>query len=361
MAVRMKDIAKDLGISIVTVSKVLRNYSDIGPETRERVLRRIKELNYQPSLHAQGLASGQSFMIGFIVPDLVHAFFSEVAESLASAVRHKGFGLVIACSNEDPKLEELEIALMIRRRVDALIVASCQADSQSLRKAAEDQPLILLDRCFDDFQSNFVGTNDLLVGEMATEHLLEMGFRRIAHIGGQKVSTSVGRLEGYQKALSRHRISVPETYVLRRLRSDAAGDTTGRQAMEKLLRLTPRPDAVFCYNDPAAIGAMNAIIAAGLRVPEDIAVIGAGNIRYAESLRVPLSSIEVPSAALGVQAGKLSLRLIASKKVQPPRTILVQPKLIARESTKNKSNEKTQSLKKSRQNQHGKDPRRALK
>ena len=188
-----------------------------------------------------------------------------------------------------------------------------------------------------------------------------MGFQRIAHIGGQKVSTSVRRLEGYQKALSRHRISVPETYVLRRLRSDAAGDTTGRQAMEKLLRLTPRPDAVFCYNDPAAIGAMNAIIAAGLRVPEDIAVIGAGNIRYAESLRVPLSSIEVPSAALGVQAGKLSLRLIASKKVQPPRTILVQPKLIARESTKNKSNEKTQSLKKSRQNQHGKDPRRALK
>jgi LacI family transcriptional regulator len=103
--------------------------------------------------------------------------------------------------------------------------------------------------------------------------------------------------------------------------------------MEKLLQLKPLPDAVFCYNDPAAIGAMTAIIAAGLRIPEDIAIVGAGNIRYAESLRVPLSSVDVSSAALGEHAGKLAIELTVKKRVTRPRTILVRPKLIVRESS----------------------------
>ena len=109
MAVRMKDIAEELGVSTVTVSKVFNNHKDIGAATRERVLRRIKELNYQPNLHAQGLASGQSFMIGLVVPDLVHVFFSEVAKSISKVIRQQGYGLVISSSNDDPGLEREEI------------------------------------------------------------------------------------------------------------------------------------------------------------------------------------------------------------------------------------------------------------
>ncbi len=334
MIVRMKDIAKDLGVSIGTISKVLHNHKDISSETRERVLRRINEVNYQPSLYAQGLASGQSCIVGLIVPDLVYAFFSEVAKNISSAIRKKGFGLLIASSDEDPELENHEIALMIRRHVDVLIVASCQTDSRSLQKAATEVPLILLDRRFKDFQANFVGTNDLLVGEMATEHLLERGFRKIAHIGGQEISPSVDRFHGYKKALAHHRISVPDSYILRRAHSDESADTTGRHAMEILLRLIPRPDAVFCHNDPAAIGAMNAITASGLNIPQDVAVIGAGNIRYAESLRVPLSSVDVSSSALGERAGNLALQMIGNKKAQSPKSIIVQPKLVVRDSTK---------------------------
>jgi LacI family transcriptional regulator len=336
MAVRMKDIAKDLGVSIVTVSKVFNNHKDISPATRERVLRRMKELNYQPSLHAQGLVSGQSFMVGLIVPDLVHAFFSEVAKSISAMVRKKGFGLVISSSNDDPQLEQDEISLMVRHRIDVLVVASCQEDSKSLRAVAKETPLVLLDRRFRNFDANFVGTDDVLVGKMATEHLIEMGYRRIAHIGGRKTSTSLGRMEGYKKALARHRIVVPDSYVITRKRSDESGDTTGRQAMESLLKLKPRPNAVFCFNDPAAIGAMNAIISAGLRIPEDIALIGAGNIRYAESFRVPLSTIDVSSSALGEFAGNLALQLAAQKRPAQPKTIVVQPKLIIRDSTRAK-------------------------
>ena len=333
MTVRMKDIAADLGISIVTVSKVLNNHHDISEVTRARVLRRIKELNYRPNLHARGLASGQSFMIGLIVPDLVHAFFSEVAQNLAGTIRRKGFGLMIASSNEDAAFEREEIELMIRRRVDVLIVASCQPNASQLRKAAEEVPLILLDRRFDDFEGNFVGTDDPLVGRLATEHLLQMGYTRVAHIGGQKTSTSYGRLQGYRDTLTRHQLTIRESYIVGRKRADVGGDVSGRLAMEKLLLLKPLPDAVFCYNDPAAIGAMTAIISAGLSIPGDIAIVGAGNIRYAESLRVPLSSVEVSSAALGEHAGKLAVELTLKKRKARPRTILVRPKLMIRDSS----------------------------
>jgi LacI family transcriptional regulator len=296
----------------------------------------MKELNYQPSLHAQGLASGQSFMVGLIVPDLVHAFFSEVAKGISKVIRQKGYGLVIASSNDDPRLEQEELSQMMRHKMDALIVASCQETSKHLRKIAADVPLILLDRRYDDLETYFVGTNDLLVGQMATEHLIKRGYRRIAYIGGKRASTSLGRLEGYRQALLRNGISVPEAYILRRKHSDESGDTTGCQAMEKLLKLKPRPDAVFCFNDPAAVGAMNAILAAGLRIPEDIALIGAGNIRYADSFRVPLSSIDVSCQALGEAAGNLVMQLILNNKSVREKSIVLAPKLIIRDSTRAK-------------------------
>jgi LacI family transcriptional regulator len=330
----MKDIAEELGISVVTVSKVFNNHKDISAATRERVLRRMKELNYQPSLHAQGLASGRTLMVGLIVPDLVHAFFSEIAKSISDSLRKKGFGLVIASSNEEPELEQQEIEQMMRRRVDVLILASCQSNSKSVLRVKEQKvPLILIDREFTGFDSHFVGTDDVLVGELATEHLIATGRRRIAHIGGQQVSTSKGRLLGYRRAMARHGLVVPPAYVIRRRRGDYSGDKTGQQAMERLLRLTPRPDAVFCYNDPASIGAMNAILAAGLRIPEDIAIVGSGNIRYADSFRVPLSSVDVNRQALGEEAGNLALQLAAGAKGMRHSKIIVPPVLVVRLSS----------------------------
>jgi len=334
MAVRMKDIADDLGVSVVAVSKALKGHLDISAATRERVMSRAKELNYQPSLNAQALASGQSYMVGFIVPDLVHAFFSEIAKSLSSVLRSKGYGLLISSSDENPAIEKREIEQMIRHRVAVLLLASCQHEPDSLLKISEQNvPYILVDRRFRRHKAHFIGTNDVRLGELATEHLIALGRRKIAHIGGQQVSTSIDRLQGYRNALARHRIQIPEAYVVTRAHGDESGDITGREAMEKLLQVAPRPDAVFCYNDPAAIGAMNAIIAAGLRIPEDIAIVGAGNIRYSESLRVPLTSIDVSSAALGRRAGKLVLQIMVGKAPPRPESILVAPKLIVRQST----------------------------
>src|ERR1700761_1659007 len=160
MAVKMKDIENDLGLSLVTVSKALRNHPDISKKTRERIQARVKELNYRPNLAARSLVTGRSSLVGLIVPDLSHPFFADVAKGLSAVLREHGYFLVIASSEEDPALEEQEIEHMLAHRLDALVVATCQTNPESLRRVQHgDTPLILLDRYFDDFDSHFVGSD----------------------------------------------------------------------------------------------------------------------------------------------------------------------------------------------------------
>src|SRR3982751_5320200 len=126
MSVRLKDIAHDLSLSVVTVSKVLRDHPDISAETRERVLKRMKELHYRPNLAARALVTGRSNIVGLIVPDLVHPFFGQVARALSSVLRKKGYSLVLSSSEDDPELELQEIDQLLARRVDVLVIASSQ-------------------------------------------------------------------------------------------------------------------------------------------------------------------------------------------------------------------------------------------
>src|SRR5258708_28426517 len=189
MPVRMKDIAQELGVSVVTVSKVLRNHSDISLETRERVLRAMKEQNYRPNLAARALVTGRSFIVGLVVPDLVHPFFGVVAKGLSKALRKKDYNLVLASSEEDPALEREEIEQMLARRVDAIAVASSQTSTESFQRIEEHgTPFILIDRKFPGMDANFIGVDDEAVGVQVTEHLIQAGCRRIAHIGGPGVS-----------------------------------------------------------------------------------------------------------------------------------------------------------------------------
>lgn len=334
MAIRLKDIARDLGISVVTVSKVLRNHEDISTETRARVLRRMKELNYQPNLAARALVTGRSHLIGLIVPDLVHPFFAEVAKGISSVLRGRGYGLVIASSEEDPDLEKQEIGQMLARRLDVLLIASTQWTVESFRKIEEqERPYVLVDRRFSGLAANFVGTDDLAVGRMATEHLLQNGCKRVAYVGGEHVSTARDRAEGYRSALTSAGLPILREHTVCWVRYDDAADLTGYKAAKELLALPNRPDGIFCSNDPIAMGAMTAILEAGLRIPEDACIIGVGNVRYAGALRVPLSSIDQDSAFLGSRSAELGLSLLEKGTVQRPMEIILRPKLIVRESS----------------------------
>ncbi len=331
----MKDIARDLNVSVVTVSKVLRNHSDIGPETRERVLKRIKELNYQPNLAARSLVTGRTYTIGLVVPDLVHPFFAQVAKGLVKRLRPKGYSLIISSSEEDPDLERQEIEHLLARQVDALIVASARTSPDVFEKM-EDQktPVILIDRRFTGVKLNYVGVDDVEIGYMATRHLVDIGRQRIAHIRGRDLSNGLGRLEGYRKALAESKLSAPPEYVVEGRSTDESGDVSGYNAMKQLLALNPQPDAVFCFNDPTAMGAMKAILEAGLNIPKDIAVVGAGNLRYSDQLRVPLTTVDQSSYELGERAAKLALKAIETKSKVPPKKVMLEPKLIVRESSR---------------------------
>lgn len=334
MAVTMKDIARDLGVSVVTVSKVIRNSGGISEATRQRVLKRMKELKYRPNLAARALVTGRSFSVGLIVPDLVHPFFAELAKGLSGVLRSKGYSLIISSSEEDADLERSEIEQLLSRRVDALLIASTQWSVESFRRIEEHEtPYVLVDRKFIGLAANFVGVDDELVGRIGTEHLIVNGYRTIAHIAGAHVSPAVGRLEGYRRALSRHNLDIPADYVIQRSQADDSGDVTGYQSMKTLLGLDPRPDAVFCYNDSAAVGAMKAILDSGLRIPQDVALVGCGDTRYCDVLRVPLSSVGQDTHRLGDCAAGLVLSLIDAQGLVIPKTILVEPTLVARASS----------------------------
>lgn len=332
MAVRMKDIAEDLKVSVVTVSKVLRNQGDISDETRRRVLKRAKELNYQPNWIARGLVTRKTFLIGLVLPDLMHSFFAEIAKGVSRKMRAGGYNTVIAYSEEDPQVEEQEIEGLLARRVDGLIIASAQAPKQTqIFQRIEDEkvPYVLIDRQVAGVEANFVGVSDEQIGRLATEHLLSQGCKRLAHIRGPENTTGIGRCNGFLDACSAHGIDTPSGWIVPGLFNDEGG----LEAMRKLLALQPLPDGVVCYNDPVAAGALKAILEAGLRAPEDIAVIGAGNVHYSDLLRVPLSTVDQNSTAIGGNAADLLLELLGSTIPVKPRIILIEPELRERESS----------------------------
>lgn len=358
MAVRLKDIAQDLGLSVVTISKALRNHPDIAEETRERVLQRVKELDYQPNLMARSLVTGRSYLIGLVVPGLMHPFFAEVARSLSSVIGQQGYSLVLSSSEENPELEVREIQQLTARRLDALVIASSGTEREAFdRLDSHSVPYVLIDREIPGLSANFVGVDDEAVGRIATEHLIEQGYRRIAHIRGRDNSTGMRRLEGYRKALQSAGIEHSESRVVKRANVDIDSVRMGAEAMRMLLKRRPRPDAVFAYNDPLAIGAMDTILDAGLRVPEDIAVIGCGNLHYNTSLRVPLSSIDQRSSVIGERTASILLRAIESKTKPQPVSVILDPSLVARASTLRKPSRKQQGDT-SRRSQHGRKPAR---
>jgi len=278
--------------------------------------------------------TGRSYLVGLIVPDLLHPFFAEIAKSLSREIGFKGYSLIIASSDEDPELEAREIRQLQARHLDALVIASCALNNTSIDQLAfHGNPYVLIDRNFSKVKSNFVGTDDEAAGRIATEHLIQMGCQRIAHIGGRSNSTGHGRLKGYQAALQSHGLHYREEYVVSRPHVDADSIEQGKQAMQMLLERKVRPDGVFCYNDPLAIGAMETIFEEGLSVPNDVAVIGCGNLHYDSSLRVPLSSIDQQNANIGRRAGEVVLEIIESKLPKPPQKIVFEPALVARLST----------------------------
>ena len=331
----MKRIAGELGVSITTVSKVLNNRHDIGDDTRARVLAKVAELGYQPNAVARSLTLRRTHTLGVVIPDLMHSFFVEIVAGLESVASRRGYGILLCSSSEDPDKERQELEMLRQRQVDGVVLGSANAvgNTDLLQRLTTLGGLVMIDRDdHPDVPCDRVLTDDEEVGRLATAHLIAQGRRTIGHITGTSVVHARRRADGYRKALKAAGIKSKVEWMVR----GGFKQADGYRGMTRLLALKPRVDAVFAANDPSAIGAMLAIWDAGLRVPEDIAVVGAGDIAMGDMLRVPLTTISWSREEVGKAAATLLLdRVEAGPSAKPPapRRVVIPPQLVVRRSS----------------------------
>jgi len=330
----MKRIASELGVSVTTISKVLNNHGDISEATRDRVLAKIEELGYQRNAVARSLTLRRTHTIGIVIPDLMHSFFVEVIEGIEPVASVRGFGLLLCSSGEDPAKERSELEMLRSRQVDGIVLASAHgSENDDLLTQLTDTGtgLVMIDR--DDHPGvhcHRVLTDDERVGTLATNHLLDQGRRAIAHIGGPTIAHAKRREHGWRESLKARGIRPASEWFIQA--GFMEGD--GYRAMKKLLMVRPRVDAVFATNDPTAIGAMKAIWEAGLRVPDDIAIVGVGDIALGDLLKVPLTTIGWSRKDQGLNAAELLLNgLDADEGADAPQRVIIPPRLVVRESS----------------------------
>ena len=329
----MRRIAGELGVSVMTVSKVLNNHGDISEATRGRVLAKIEELGYQRNAVARSLTLRRSHTIGIVIPDLMHSFFVEIIAGIEPVASARGYGLLLCSSGEDPAKERAELEMLRSRQVDGIVLASVHgsANEDLLRQLSSiGTAIVMIDR--DDHQKvecHRVLTDDERVGVLATTHLLDLGCKSVAHIGGPNITHAKRREKGWRDTLKARGVkSAPDWFA-----EGGFMESDGYRAMKRLLEVRPRIDAVFAANDPAAIGAMKAIWEAGMRVPEDIAVVGVGDIAHGDMLKVPLTTISWSRKDQGLNAAELLLNGLDSDEKGAPRRVIIPPRLVVRQSS----------------------------
>jgi len=328
------DIARRLHLSAMTVSRALNRDPAVKPETREKVLKAAAKLRYRPNRWARALATGESKIVGVVVPDISHTFFSDITRGIQDELETEGYSLTLCDSNGNPKREETEIEMLLSTQADGIIVASQQpADSPGILNELLrlEMPLVLIDRFFAGLDCARVRADDFKVGELAARHLIRLGHTRIALITGPNVSTSLLRTDGFLSVMRASGLLASESWIV-------PSDYTfsgGADAMKLLLQSNPRPTAVFAANDPVAIGAIRVCRAAGLAVPGGISIIGAGNIEGHYSPDPFLTSLDWPREGLGRRAARMLLELIGdpSRLEEKEKEYVAEPVLLVRKST----------------------------
>ena len=326
MPVTLEDIARALNVSKMTVSRAINNHPEISSETRARILATARKMNYRPNQFARALMTKQSYLIGIVVPDLMHSYFAEICRGVEAHARPAGYQNLICSTDEEPRKEMDEIEALLSR-TDGLIVASALSTREVKfykRLISDGAKIVLIDRVLDGLRCSAVTTDDVQVGTLATEHLIKLGHRKIGHLRGPDVSTALKRLQGYREAMAKAK--------LKPLVHDCGfTEADGYAAMQKWIAAGNLPPAIFAANDPAAIGAMAAASEAGLKVPDEVAFVGAGSIHYGDMLRVPLTTVSWSKAEMGQAAARLLLELIDGTKKN--RIITVPPELLIRQSS----------------------------
>ncbi len=335
----LAQIARRVNVSKSTVSRVFNDYpnSGISEDTRRRILKAVKEMGYEPNLSARALRHARTHVIGAIIINVNYPFTSGYILAMERVTRQKGYHLILCNTRESLDQEIEEIRMLRQRGVEGMIIEHVGSSCDHLLELAkESYPFILLDRCEQAPELDYVTFDDVEGGRLATEALISAGHKRIAHIGGPDYKLfAQDRLEGYRRALDNAGLPADPEWVVRVGNSTGIDDLRmGRQAAEKLLALPHRPDAVFCAWDYLALGVFQTAAARGIRIPDDLAVIGFDNQEIlCDSIPVPLASVDLDTNQLGQVAAELLLEKIEKGPAGlPHHAIKLKPRLIVRAS-----------------------------
>lgn len=335
--ITIKDIAKALNISISTVSKALRKSHDISEETQKLVINYAEAHNYHPNPIAQRLRNGVSKTIGVIVSNFDNNFFSQVINGIESVAHQKGYTIIITQSHESYEQEANTLQSLINRSIDGLLITlSAETADISHFKKLKDAgfPFVFFDRVADEIDTHKVVCNNFLGAYKATEHLINQGYKRIAHItSSNSLSITLERLEGYLKALEDYNIPENEHFIKYCIHGGMIEKET-EQAIAELLSLPEKPDAIFTASDRLTTSTFSILRRLKIEIPKEIALIGFTNSTSAEVFGPPLSAIIQPSFSMGEEAVKLLIKLIESKrKPYSYDKKILDPELIVRESS----------------------------
>lgn len=326
----IREVAKKAGVSVATVSRVLNHPQSVSPTTTEKVLSVIKELQFTPNGLARSLALSRSNTIALLVPNILNPLYPQIAKGVEDVTHQKGYNILL-CNTEDSHVREAQyIDMLLEKRVDGFILTASQLPPKELKKISEAKiPLVLIDNN-DSQQENIVYTDYLLGGQLATQHLIEIGYKRIGHITGPlHLKENTDKYLGYLKAHEEHNIPIIEQLIIN-------GDNEvegGYIAAKKLLSLPNPPDAIFAGNDLMAIGAIEAIKAEGFKIPQDIAIVGFDDIRIASLVEPKLTTVAQPVYKMGLIAARILFDNIESDDdVDYQQKIYIQPKLMVRRS-----------------------------
>ncbi len=332
MTTTLRDVALRAGVSTRTVSNVVSGYPHVTKEKRERVQAALKDLNYQPNLPARYLRKGKVGMLALAIPDLRNPYFSEIGNEVINVAANHSYAVLLDHTGGDRSNELLVIKGLRPHLIDGVILSPRMLIPEDLQPEQVGIPLVLLSENFFDVPYDRIAIDDVAAAHVATNHLLSLGRQRIAAIGvGEEQSESVRlRLQGYTEALNAAGIPLNPDYIVR---VASYHRIDGALAAQHLLTLDPPPDAIFCFTDLLALGALSALQQIGVRIPDDIAVIGIDDLEEGRFSTPPLTSISPDKKKIATLAVSLLLGRINGTRTTSPEKIEVPFQLIVREST----------------------------
>lgn len=333
--IAIKDIARMLNTSTATVSRALNNHPAIKKETKDKVLKLVKEVGYRPNTIAKNLKMQRSNTIGILVPNVGLDFFAIAISEIEKVVSDAGYTAMICQSHEKIDIEADAINTLITNQVAGVIASISEETTITdhfLELQSNDIPVVFFDRCFENgIAASKVITDDFGGGLRAVKYLIKTGYKKIACLAGsEKLNISKERVRGYKTALQEANIRIDEDLII----PCSMERQGGKDGLQKLMQLDERPDAIFCINDPVAIGVCQQMRVFGLKVPDDIAVIGFSNNEISSIIQPMLTTVDQSVEKMGKRAGELLIEQIGSKsdEVTANKIEIMETNLIIRDS-----------------------------